>query len=434
MATVRKEGQNMRTDICIVGCGCSGLYAALQLPRNKQILIITKSDAESSDSFLAQGGICILKNEADYQSYFKDTMKAGHYENDPESVEIMIRSSQDVIRDLIKYGTDFHKDKDGKLDYTREGAHSHARILFHEDETGKEITKHLLEKVRALPNVTLLEYTTMLDIVEANNTCYGIIMKKADGTIETVSCDYVLLATGGVGGVYRHSTNFRHLTGDGIAVAIRHHITLKNINYVQIHPTTFYSPNEKDRSFLISESVRGEGALLYDKNMQRFTNELLPRDLLTEKIREQMKKDGTNHVWEDLRPIGHEQLMSHFPHIVQHCLEMGYDPEKEPIPVVPAQHYFMGGIKVNKQSKTSMDHLYAIGETACNGVHGKNRLASNSLLESLVFAKRAAKEIASAYEMLHNPMVFAHIQEADYTNMASLKQTYRHMVQAEVMV
>ena len=375
-----------------------------------------------------------MKNEADYQSYFKDTMKAGHYENDPESVEIMIRSSQDVIRDLIKYGTDFHKDKDGKLDYTREGAHSHARILFHEDETGKEITKHLLEKVRALPNVTLLEYTTMLDIVEANNTCYGIIMRKADGTIETVSCDYVLLATGGVGGVYRHSTNFRHLTGDGIAVAIRHHITLKNINYVQIHPTTFYSPNEKDRSFLISESVRGEGALLYDKNMQRFTNELLPRDLLTEKIREQMKKDGTNHVWEDLRPIGREQLMSHFPHIVQHCLEMGYDPEKEPIPVVPAQHYFMGGIKVNKQSKTSMDHLYAIGETACNGVHGKNRLASNSLLESLVFAKRAAKEIASAYEMLHNPMVFAHIQEADYTNMASLKQTYRHMVQAEVMV
>ena len=424
----------MKTDICIVGCGCSGLYAALQLPKNKKILMITKSDAESSDSFLAQGGICILKNEADYQSYFKDTMKAGHYENDPESVEIMIRSSQDVIHDLIKYGTDFHKDKDGKLDYTREGAHSHARILFHEDETGKEITKHLLEKVRALPNVTLLEYTTMLDIVEANNTCYGIIMKKADGTIETVSCDYVLLATGGVGGVYRHSTNFRHLTVDGIAVAIRHHITLKNINYVQIHPTTFYSPNEKDRSFLISESVRGEGALLYDKNMQRFTNELLPRDLLTEKIREQMKKDGTNHVWEDLRPIGHEQLMSHFPHIVQHCLEMGYDPEKEPIPVVPAQHYFMGGIKVNKQSKTSMDHLYAIGETACNGVHGKNRLASNSLLESLVFAKRAAKEIASAYEMLHNPMVFAHIQEADYTNMASLKQTYRHMVQAEVMV
>ena len=424
----------MKTDICIVGCGCSGLYAALQLPKNKKILMITKSDAESSDSFLAQGGICILKNEADYQSYFKDTMKAGHYENDPESVEIMIRSSQDVIHDLIKYGTDFHKDKDGKLDYTREGAHSHARILFHEDETGKEITKHLLEKVRALPNVTLLEYTTMLDIVEANNTCYGIIMKKADGTIETVSCDYVLLATGGVGGVYRHSTNFRHLTGDGIAVAIRHHITLKNINYVQIHPTTFYSPNEKDRSFLISESVRGEGALLYDKNMQRFTNELLPRDLLTEKIHEQMKKDGTNHVWEDLRPIGHEQLMSHFPHIVQHCLEMGYDPENEPIPVVPAQHYFMGGIKVNKQSKTSMDHLYAIGETACNGVHGKNRLASNSLLESLVFAKRAAKEIASAYEMLHNPMVFAHIQEADYTNMASLKQTYRHMVQAEVMV
>lgn len=433
MATVRKEGQNMRTDICIVGCGCSGLYAALQLPRNKQILIITKSDAESSDSFLAQGGICMLKNEQDYQSYFEDTMKAGHYENDPESVDIMIRSSQNVIHELISYGVHFHKNANGKLDFTREGAHTHKRILFHEDETGKEITKNLLKKVMTLPNVTLLEYTTMIDLVEEKNTCYGIIMKKADGTIEKVSADYVLLATGGVGGIYRHSTNFRHLTGDGIALAIKHHIALKNINYVQIHPTTFYSPDEKNRSFLISESVRGEGALLYDKNMQRFTNELLPRDVLTEKIKAQMKKDGTDHVWEDLRPIGHEQLISHFPHIVQHCLEMGYDPEKEPIPVVPAQHYFMGGIKVNKQSKTSMDHLYAIGETACNGVHGKNRLASNSLLESLVFAKRAAKEISASYETLHNPLVFAKVQEKDYTNMTVLKETYRHMVQTKVM-
>lgn len=423
----------MKTDICIVGSGCSGLYAALQLPKDKQILIITKSDVESSDSFLAQGGICMLKNEADYASYFEDTMKAGHYENDRESVEIMIRSSQDVISDLIRYGARFHKDAEGKLDFTREGAHTHKRILFHEDETGKEITKHLVEKVSQLPNVTLLEYTTMLDLVEKDNTCYGIVMQKRDGSIETVACDYVLLATGGVGGVYLHSTNYRHLTGDGIALAIKHHIELKNINYVQIHPTTFYSPDEKDRSFLISESVRGEGALLYDKNMQRFTNELLPRDVLTKKIQAQMEKDHTDHVWEDLRPIGHEQLHAHFPHIVEHCLKMGYDPEKEPIPVVPAQHYFMGGIKVNKQSKTSMDHLYAVGETACNGVHGKNRLASNSLLESLVFAKRAAQEISSEYETLNDPNVFRAIEPSEYTDTKALNEKYRHLVQSEVM-
>lgn len=171
-------------------------------------------------------------------------------------------------------------------------------------------------------------------------------------------------------------------------------IELKNLDYVQIHPTTLYSDNKEERSFLISESVRGEGARLYDKNMNRFVDELLPRDLLTQEIYKQMEKDGTDFVWEDLRTIPRDELISHFPNIIEHCSQAGYDVFHECIPIVPAQHYFMGGIKVNHNSKTSMDHLYAVGETACNGVHGKNRLASNSLLESLVFAKRAAKEIA----------------------------------------
>ena len=387
----------MKTEVLIVGSGCSGLYCALQLPRDKEITLITKADLESNDSYLAQGGICMLKDDEDYDSYFEDTMKAGHYENDRESVDIMIRSSQDVVQDLLEYGVRFHRDENGELDFTREGAHSDKRILFHEDITGKEITSKLLAQVKKLPNVKLMEYTTMEDLITKDNTCYGAVVRKKDGMLETIQADCTVLATGGIGGIYRHSTNFRHLTGDALAIAIRHGIELQDINYVQIHPTTFYSKDDKTRSFLISESVRGEGAKLYGKNMERFANELLPRDLLSQKIHEQMEKDGTEHVWEDLRPIPHDVLENHFPNIVEHCREAGYDVFKECIPVVPAQHYFMGGIKVDHESRTTMNQLYAVGETACNGVHGKNRLASNSLLESLVFSKRAAQDLVEHY-------------------------------------
>ena len=353
----------IKTDVLIAGCGCSGLYMAMNLPADKKILMITKSDCESSDSFLAQGGMCMLKCEEDYDSYFEDTMKAGHYENDKKSVEIMIRSSADVVKDLVDCGARFAREADGSLAYTREGAHSSNRIIFHEDITGKEITSHLLEKVRTLPNVTIMEYTRLLDIISRDNRCLGAVIRTENGELIKVEASDVVLATGGIGGLYRHSTNFRHLTG------------------------------EEDRSLLISESVRGEGAKLYDKNGKRFVNELLPRDLLTEEIRKQMAKDNTDFVWEDLRTIPEEELKTHFPNIVQYCIDKGYDPSKECIPVVPAQHYFMGGIKVDHESRTTMDNLYAIGETACNGVHGRNRLASNSLLESLVFAKRAALDI-----------------------------------------
>ena len=383
----------MKTDVLIVGSGCSGLYCALQLPRDQQITIVTKRDVESSDSFLAQGGICMLKDESDYDSYFEDTLKAGHYENDRESVEIMIRSSRKVIQDLMSYGADFARDENGELMFTREGAHSDKRILFHEDVTGKEITSKLLAQVRKLPNVTIFEYTVMVDIVCKDNVCYGAILRMPDGTIETVEAKNTVWACGGIGGLYRHSTNFRHLTGDALAIALQHDVRLKDINYVQVHPTTLYSPVEEERSFLISESVRGEGARLYDKNMNRFVDELLPRDVVTQAIIDQMKKDHTDYVWEDLRPIPEEELRTHFPNIVEYCSQKGYDVTKECIPVVPAQHYFMGGVWVDHNSRTSMEQLYAVGETACNGVHGRNRLASNSLLESLVFAGRAASQI-----------------------------------------
>ncbi len=419
----------MNTDILIAGCGCSGLYCALHLPEGKNITLITKSDAKSSDSYLAQGGICVLKDESDFESFFEDTLKAGHYENDKESVSIMINSSTEVIRDLVSYGVEFSRNEDGSFNYTREGAHSESRILFHYDITGKEITDKLLNEVRKRKNITLLENTTLIDIIEQNGECAGAVIADEDGNIKTVKCEYTVLACGGIGGLYRHSTNFKHLTGDAIAIAIKHNVELKNINYIQIHPTTLYSEKPEDRSFLISESVRGEGAKLYNKNMERFVDELLPRDLLSKAIKAQMEKDGSDFVWEDLRTIPAEELREHFPNIAKHCIENNYDVTKECIPVVPAQHYFMGGIKVDYNSKTSMERLYAIGETACNGVHGRNRLASNSLLESLVFAKRAAEE------MKNNPVKKTEIPKIDfskYNNIKSLEEEYRKMVLDEI--
>lgn len=380
----------LETDVVIVGTGVAGLFTALSLPGDTRIIMLTKSDLESSDSFLAQGGICVLRDEKDYDDFMEDTMKAGHYENRRESVDIMIRSSRDVIHDLIGYGVEFDK-KNGELAYTKEGAHSKARILFHKDITGREITSKLLARVKERSNITIYEYTTMKDILEENGVCTGIQAENAEGTL-CIHAKNTVLATGGIGGRYTHSTNFPHLTGDALDIAKEHGIRLEHLDYVQIHPTTLYSKNP-GRRFLISESVRGEGAVLYNKNKERFVNELLPRDVVSEAIHEEMKKDGTEYVWLSMEHIPKETILSHFPNIYKKCLEEGYDVTKEYIPVVPAQHYFMGGIWVNADSRTSMEHLYAVGETSCNGVHGKNRLASNSLLESLVFAKRAAAKI-----------------------------------------
>ena len=384
-----------KVDVVIVGTGVSGLFHALNLPEDKRILMLTKADLESSDSFLAQGGICVMRDETDYDSYFEDTMKAGHYENRKESVDIMIRSSREIIDDLVSYGVDFEK-KNGEFCYTREGAHSKPRILFHEDITGKEITSKLLAQVKKRANVEILEYTTMTDIIEEAGKCCGIYAAEQDGDQLKIEADYTIFASGGIGGLYEHSTNFPHLTGDALEVAKKHDIRLEHLDYVQIHPTTLYS-EKPGRRFLISESVRGEGAVLYNKDKERFVNELLPRDVVTKAIREQMAKDGTKYVWLSMEHIPEETILKHFPNIYEHCLEEGYDVTKECIPVVPAQHYFMGGIWVDRNSHTSMAHLFAVGETSCNGVHGANRLASNSLLESLVFAKRAANCITEEY-------------------------------------
>lgn len=399
-------------DVIIVGTGVAGCFAALSLPHDKKILMLTKAGLEESDSFLAQGGICVLKEESDYDSFFDDTLRAGHYENRRESVDIMIRSSRDVINKLIGYGVEFAKGSDGSLLFTREGAHSTSRILYHDDITGKEITSKLLQNVKKQSNITIWEHTAMLDILAKDNKCRGILAKRGDSVFPLYS-SCTLLATGGIGGIYESTTNFSHLTGDALGIALRRNIELKNINYVQIHPTTLYEKNP-GRRFLISESVRGEGAVLLNKNGERFVNELLPRDLLTKEIYKQMELDGMPYVRLSMENIKDIDIPKRFPTIYQHCKDAGYDLLREPIPVVPSQHYFMGGVNVDKNSKTSMDCLWAAGETSCNGVHGANRLASNSLLESLVFAERAANkmilnitpdssaEISKSYASLHS--------------------------------
>lgn len=383
---------DIKVDVVIAGVGVAGLFTAIHLPMDTKVLMICKEDMESCDSMLAQGGICVLRDADDYDAFFEDTMRAGHYENRKESVDIMIRSSRDIIDQLLDFGVRFNKNEDGSLMYTREGAHSKPRICFHDDITGKEITENLQRYVKTLPNVEIMEYTAMQDIMVENGTCTGLIANDSEGNTMRIYAKDTVLATGGIGGLYEHSTNFPSLTGDALEVAKEHNVELEHLDYVQIHPTSLYTEHE-GRSFLISESARGEGAVLLNSKGQRFTDELQPRDIVSKAIHAEMAKEGSKHVWLSFEHVPQDVILHHFTNIYQTCLEEGYDITKEPIPVVPAQHYFMGGIHVDADSCTTMQHLYAVGETSCNGVHGKNRLASNSLLESLVFGQRAAEKI-----------------------------------------
>lgn len=384
---------NNSYDVIIVGTGAAGLFHALSLPKNTRILMITKDRMDISDSYLAQGGISALLNEEDYDNYYEDTMRAGHYKNNPNAVKTMIQSSRAIIKDLIHYGVSFDRKKDGSISYTREGGHSAFRILHSQDTTGKEIVTKLLERVKEQNNIEIKEFSTMVDFIETANTCHGIVVRNIDKSILCYYAKSVVLATGGIGGLFSNSTNFSLITGDSFALALRHNVLLEDLNYIQIHPTVLYS-KKTGRRFLISESVRGEGAILLNEKKERFIDELLPRDVVTKAIRGEMKQFGTDHVYLSFQHIKKEEILSHFPAIYTRCLEEGYDVTKECIPVTPAQHYLMGGIQTNTFGETSMKHLFAIGETACNGVHGANRLASNSLLESLVFAKQAAFRIA----------------------------------------
>lgn len=419
----------IKTDIVVVGSGVAGLFAALCLPTDKDVLVITKEKLKECDSYLAQGGVCVLKDINDFKSYYEDTMKAGHYENNPESVRVMIESSPDVIGTLIKLGVKFDTSENGDFDYTREGAHSENRILHHKDETGKEITATLLSIAKQRKNITFVTQTTMIDIIEKDNICYGIVCEDEFGESGAILASDIILATGGIGGLFKNSTNFSHITGDSFALALKHGIELQDINYIQIHPTTLYS-KDNGRRFLISESVRGEGAVLLNENGERFTDELQPRDVVTEAICREMEKFGTDYVYITLPTMTTEEAKERFPNIFDACMEAGFDITKDKVPVTPGQHYMMGGVKTDINGQTSMQHLFAVGETACNGVHGKNRLASNSLLESLVFAKRAAGLIADNHA--EKPLYTPEIDFSAYPKKEVREKEFRDIIMNEI--
>ena len=380
-------------DVLIVGSGVAGLYASLNLREDLEIIMVSKKSVNLCNSSLAQGGIAVARGKEDFQSFIEDTLKAGKYENNIDSVRVLVEESMDNINKLIDLGANFEKDENGVL-FTKEGAHEINRIVYHKDITGKHVEDILLENVKRRKNIKIIEDCEMVDIYHRDNRCIGALFNK-DGETLIIYAKVVILATGGIGGLFKKSTNERIITGDSIGVAIRNNIEIKDLSYIQIHPTAFFSKKSEEKRFLISESVRGEGGKLLNCNGERFVDELLPRDIVAKKIYEEMKKTNSNNVFLDVSFMEKSFLQKRFPNIYNKCLEEGIDISKEPIPVAPAQHYFMGGIKVDLNGKTSMENLYAFGETSCTGVHGANRLASNSLLEALVFSRRGALEINS---------------------------------------
>lgn len=388
---MRANLNDLSCDVLIVGTGASALYCALNLREDLNIIMVTKSHVRESNSYLAQGGISTALDHEDIDLFVQDTMKAGNYKNDIKSVEILCKESRENIDNLIALETPFDK-KDGSLEYTREGAHRVNRIVHCSDSTGKTVVETLLKNVKNSSNITILQHTALIDIISENNKVCGAIL-RAENLNFNIYSKVAILATGGIGGLFKNSTNQRTLTGDSIALALAHNIALKDVGYIQFHPTALYDESSDSRRFLISESVRGEGGKLFNSKGERFIDELLPRDVVAKAINKEIVKTGIPYVFLDISFMGKTYIKERFPMIYNECLLHGIDITEAPIPVSPAQHYFMGGIKVNHNSETSMKDLYAVGESSCTGVHGSNRLASNSLLEALVFSKRAADKI-----------------------------------------
>lgn len=384
--------ENKYVDVLVVGSGVAGLYCALNLRQDLDVMVVSKDKIDCTNTSLAQGGISVARDLDDVPFFTEDTLKAGKYKNNIQAVNVLTKESIENVDYLVSLGLNVDKDEDGNWDYTKEGAHCVNRIIHTQDNTGENVEKTLVKNSFQRKNIRISEDTFLVDIIERNNKCIGAILLKDKEQIN-VFAKFVVLACGGIGGLYKNSTSQRILRGDGLAVALRHEIELKDINYIQIHPTAFYDESGDERRFLISESVRGEGGKLYNINGERFVDELQPRDVVSDAIFNEMKKTNTPYVYLDISFLNEEYLKNRFSTIYNKCLEKGTDITKGPIKVSPAQHYFMGGIKVDLNSKTSMKNLYAVGETACTGIHGANRLASNSLLEGLVFSKRAAKDI-----------------------------------------
>lgn len=378
-------------DVVIIGTGLAGLYCAMHLREDLKIVLMTNSKIEECNTYLAQGGITTVLNEVDQALFIEDTLKAGMYKNNKEAVETVATEAMDNIKILQEIGVVFDE-KEGCLDYTSEGGHSVNRIVHCADSTGKKVFEKILEHVQKKKNIRIYENITLVDILVEKDTCKGVLVLQNEESLAVYSKKTVL-ATGGIGGLFKRSTNQRILKGVATAIAIRHDIEIRDTEYIQYHPTGLYDPEHKEKYFLISESLRGEGAKLINVQGNRFIDELLPRNIVTKAMIEEQKVTNSEYQYLDISFMEEEYLINRFPLIYKECKERGIDISKQPIPVTPVQHYAMGGILVNMQSQTSMKDLYACGECSCTGLHGANRMASNSLLEALVFSRRAAMQM-----------------------------------------
>ncbi|MDE5556566.1 MAG: FAD-binding protein [Ruminococcus sp.] len=390
-------------DVIIAGCGAAGLYAAINLPSSLRILIVCKRELSLCNSSLAQGGIAGVYNSPtdNIQYHQNDTLIAGGFKNNVDAVHTLVSEAAQDLQHIIELGVDFDKNPDGTYHRTLEGGHSHHRIFHHADATGKEITSTLLKNVQKLENVTILENTIICG-TKKTSTGYSAFMKNDNG-YQTYNCHFMILATGGIGRVYEFTTNSAIATGDGITFAYEMGAKIKNLSYVQFHPTAFNNRATRE-CFLISEAVRGEGAYLLNCKKERFMQnyderlELAPRDVVSHAIVLESRKQNSTEFFLDISYKDSEFLKKRFPMIYENLLKQGFDLTKEPVPIFPCQHYLMGGIDVDNNAETSLRNLFACGECSHTGVHGSNRLASNSLLEALVFSRHATECIKSRLE------------------------------------
>ncbi len=390
----------INTDIVIVGAGLAGLYTALNIDSDKRIVIVVKEDLSDTNSRLAQGGIAgeLTINPDNLDAHIKDTLTAGSFLNDENAVRVLVNEAGKNIRRLMDFDVAFDRDDAGNVLLTQEGGHSTRRILHAGgDSTGRDIMKALRAECKKRPNIQVLENTMALELLHQDNICYGVSCLNGDNGNFLVLADHTVLATGGIGNLYGATTNSTSATGDGIAIAFRAGVAVDHMEFVQFHPTAFHNEYAKHRQkFLISEAVRGEGAHLINSEGERFMNkyderlELAPRDKVSQAIYREMYDTWTDHVYLDARHLGEAFLKQRFPTIYEHLAHEGYRMEHDLIPVSPVEHFGVGGIRTDIDGKTTMNRLFANGECASNGVHGANRLASNSLLECIVFGGRIA--------------------------------------------
>lgn len=406
----------IKTDVLVIGSGIAGLFAAHEISKYADVIVVTKKDKNESNTNYAQGGIAsVIDPEDSFDKHIEDTLKAGAGLCKRDIVEILVTDGPDRINDLIRIGTEFTK-KNGKLDLAKEGGHSMARIVHAKDLTGKEIERALIAKLNTIKNVKIIENTLAIDLITEHNikklkneplnnrNCWGAFVLDCNSMdVIKIAAKVTVLATGGLGQVYLHTTNPSIATGDGFAMAYRSGAKIGNMEFIQFHPTSLYRANGNESyntpSFLISEAVRGFGGILRTIDGNEFMTkydsrkELAPRDIVARAIDNELKVRGEEFVYLDITHKDKEEIIEHFPNIYNECLKKGIDISKDFIPVVPAAHYACGGVAVDEFARTSLKGLYACGEVSMTGVHGANRLASNSLLEAVVFAHRAAKDI-----------------------------------------